>query len=59
MYIRVSSEAQNTARQEEAARQYKVDKVFIEKQSGKNTEKAWQIMCFRVRVHAMRKALRS
>ena len=39
MYIRVSSEAQNTARQEEAARQYKVDKVFIEKQSGKNTER--------------------
>ena len=33
MYIRVSSEAQNTARQ------YKVDKVFIEKQSGKNTER--------------------
>lgn len=39
MYIRVSSEAQNTARQEEAARQYNVDKVFIEKQSGKNTER--------------------
>ena len=39
MYIRVSSEAQNTARQGEAAREYKVDKVFREKQSGKNTER--------------------
>lgn len=35
-YVRVSSEDQNYARQEEALKQYKIDKWFKEKVSGKN-----------------------
>ena len=38
-YIRVSSESQETARQEELMKQLQVDKIFIEKVSGKNTER--------------------
>jgi DNA invertase Pin-like site-specific DNA recombinase len=38
-YIRVSTEAQNTARQEEALEQLKLDKIFIDKASGKDTER--------------------
>ncbi len=38
-YIRVSSTSQNTARQEDAMTQLGVEKVFIEKLSGKNTDR--------------------
>lgn len=38
-YIRVSSEAQNTARQEEALALLNLDKIFIDKASGKDTER--------------------
>lgn len=38
-YIRVSTEEQNTARQEEAIRNLGVEKVFIEKVSGKNMDR--------------------
>jgi DNA invertase Pin-like site-specific DNA recombinase len=36
-YIRVSTEAQNTARQEDALADLKLDKTFIDKASGKDT----------------------
>ena len=40
-YIRVSTEAQNTARQEEALAllNLNLDKIFIDKASGKDTER--------------------
>ncbi len=38
-YIRVSTEEQNTARQEEAMKALGVEKVYIEKISGKNMER--------------------
>ena len=38
-YIRVSTEHQETARQEEMMRQADVDRLFIEKASGKTTER--------------------
>lgn len=38
-YIRVSTEEQNTARQEEAMKAQGTEKVFIEKVSGKNTDR--------------------
>ena len=38
-YIRVSTEEQNTARQEEAMKTLGVEKFFIEKASGKNTDR--------------------
>lgn len=38
-YIRVSTEAQNTARQEEALADLKLDKTFTEKASGKDTDR--------------------
>ena len=38
-YIRVSSESQETARQEELMKKFQVNKIFIEKVSGKNTER--------------------
>lgn len=38
-YIRVSTEGQNTARQEEAMRAQGVERVYIEKISGKNTDR--------------------
>ena len=38
-YIRVSTEEQNTARQEEAMRALGVERVYIEKISGKNTDR--------------------
>ncbi len=38
-YIRVSTEAQNTARQEEALALRNLDKIFIDKASGKDTER--------------------
>lgn len=38
-YIRVSTEGQNTARQEEAMKDQGVEKVFIEKASGKSTDR--------------------
>ena len=38
-YIRVSTEDQNTARQEEAMKDQGVEKVFIEKASGKSTDR--------------------
>jgi DNA invertase Pin-like site-specific DNA recombinase len=38
-YIRVSTEAQNTARQEEALSALNLDKVFTEKVSGKDTDR--------------------
>lgn len=38
-YIRVSSETQETGRQEELLKQFNLDKVFIEKASGKNMER--------------------
>lgn len=38
-YIRVSTEAQNTARQEEALALLNLDKIFIDKASGKDTER--------------------
>src|SRR5574344_111809 len=44
-YIRVSTDAQNTIRQEVLMDELGVDKVFIDKQSGKNTDrKALQSM---------------
>lgn len=36
-YIRVSTEHRETARQEELMKELGVEKVFMEKQSGKNT----------------------
>ena len=38
-YIRVSTLEKNTERQEEALKKYRIDKVFIDKSSGKNTER--------------------
>ncbi len=38
-YIRVSTIEQETARQEELLQGYKLDKVFMEKASGKNTDR--------------------
>lgn len=38
-YIRVSTEAQNTARQEEALASLNLDKTFIDKASGKDTDR--------------------
>lgn len=38
-YIRVSTEGQNTARQEEAMREIGVEKCYTEKVSGKNTDR--------------------
>lgn len=38
-YIRVSTTEQNTARQEELLKEAKVEKVFIDKQSGKNMQR--------------------
>lgn len=38
-YIRVSTIEQNEARQLEAMKQFNIDKFFIEKKSGKNTER--------------------
>jgi len=38
-YVRVSTEEQNEARQVEALKTYKIEKWFIEKKSGKNTER--------------------
>ena len=38
-YVRVSSTDQNTARQEELMERLGVDKVYIEKVSGKNTDR--------------------
>lgn len=38
-YIRVSTEEQNTARQEVLLRELDVDEVFIDKASGKNTDR--------------------
>jgi DNA invertase Pin-like site-specific DNA recombinase len=38
-YIRVSTEAQNTARQEEALAELKLDKTFTDKASGKDTDR--------------------
>ena len=39
-YIRVSTEEQNTARQEEAMKAQGVERVYIEKISGKNTDRS-------------------
>ena len=39
-YIRVSSQTQETARQEKLMQAFAVDKVFLEKVSGKNTDRA-------------------
>jgi DNA invertase Pin-like site-specific DNA recombinase len=38
-YIRVSTEAQNTARQHEAFATLNLDRVFIDKASGKDTDR--------------------
>lgn len=38
-YVRVSSESQNTARQEELMRELGVEKLFVEKVSGKNANR--------------------
>lgn len=38
-YVRVSTEEQNTARQEELMERLDVDKIYIDKISGKNTER--------------------
>jgi len=38
-YVRVSTTEQNTARQEEIMKELNVDKIFMEKVSGKNTER--------------------
>lgn len=38
-YVRVSSETQDTARQLAIMKEYKVDKIFEEKASGKNTDR--------------------
>ena len=38
-YVRVSTEEQNEARQVEALKTYKIEKWFVEKKSGKNTER--------------------
>lgn len=38
-YVRVSTEEQNTARQEELMKHLGVDKIYIDKISGKNTER--------------------
>lgn len=38
-YIRVSTMEQNTARQEIAMKEHRIDKIFIEKASGKNADR--------------------
>ena len=38
-YIRVNTEAQNTARQKEALADLNLDKTFIDKASGKDTDR--------------------
>jgi len=39
-YIRVSTEHQETARQEALMKQYQVERVFAEKMSGKNANRS-------------------
>jgi len=39
MYIRTSTEGQNTERQEVMAKEHGIEKVFIDKASGKNTDR--------------------
>lgn len=39
LYVRVSTKEQETARQEELAERYKIDKIFTDKLSGKNTDR--------------------
>jgi DNA invertase Pin-like site-specific DNA recombinase len=39
LYVRVSTQGQNTDRQEQLKTTYKVDKVYIDKLSGKNTNR--------------------
>ena len=43
-YIRVSSESQNTARQEEMFKDHTIDKFYIEKVSGKNIKDRPQLL---------------
>lgn len=38
-YIRVSTQEQNTARQEEMLNKFKIDRMYVEKISGKNTNR--------------------
>ena len=38
-YVRVSTEGQNTDRQDELMRELNVEKVYTDKQSGKNKER--------------------
>ena len=38
-YVRVSTKEQNTARQEELMKLLKVDRVYIDKMSGKDMER--------------------
>ena len=38
-YVRVSSVEQNEARQREALQEYKIDRWFVEKASGKDTKR--------------------
>ena len=40
-YIRVSTEEQNTARQEVLLRELDVDELFIDKASGKNADRPY------------------
>lgn len=39
LYIRVSTAEQETARQEALIEQYKIEKVFLDKATGKNTDR--------------------
>lgn len=39
LYVRVSTKEQETARQEELAEQYKIEKTFLDKATGKNTDR--------------------
>ena len=45
-YIRVSTEEQNTARQEALLRELGVDEVFVDKASGKNADRPelWRVI---------------
>ena len=38
-YVRVSTKEQNTARQEEIMKSLEVDKVYLDKMSGRNTDR--------------------
>ena len=49
-YVRCSTTHQNTARQEILMEQLGVERVFIDKQTGTNTNRRWDISTIRIKL---------